>query len=453
MAQAHFQSINPYTQTIIAEYPIQDKHALDKKISQAELTYKSWRKSTFAQRSELLLKVAEILKRDTEKYARIITDEMGKHIREARAEVLKCATACSYYAQEAETLLADQLVNTPFKSKVVFDSIGCVFTIMPWNFPFWQVFRQATASLSAGNVLMLKHAPNVSGCSLAMESIFLEAGFPEGAFQSLIMSVEDIEYVVQHPIVQAITLTGSERAGVSVGALAGKHIKKSVLELGGSDPVLVLDDADLNKAAQIAVQSRMQNAGQSCIAAKRFLVTPKTAELFTGKVYDLIQNIKQGNPLDDSIQMGPMARLDLAEGLEKQLKDSMESGAILQVGGHRNGANFSPTLLTETDTQMPVFQEETFGPLASVFIAKDETHMIELANQSRYGLGATLFSEDRERAERIAREIESGSVFINSMVRSDAQLPFGGVKKSGYGRELAGFGIRELVNVKTLVIE
>jgi len=453
MRQTSFASVNPYNQELLAQYPLLTSSELDQKIAQAEKAYKDWRKTSFAQRSELLLHLSAILKRGNEKYARLITDEMGKHIREARAEVEKCTTACEYYAHEAENLLADQQIDTPFTSRIVFAPIGCVFAIMPWNFPFWQVFRQATASVSAGNVLMLKHAPNVSGCSLAIEALFREAGFPEGVFQSLIMDTDDIEYVVQHPIVQALTLTGSERAGMSVGALAGKHIKKSVLELGGSDPVLVLADADLDKAARIAVQSRMQNAGQSCIAAKRFLVTAQNADAFMGKVHELIGAIAQGNPLDENIQMGPMARLDLADSLERQIKESMASGAVLQLGGHRDGANFQPTLLAETDTQMPVFSEETFGPLASVFVAKDENQLSTLANQSRYGLGATIFSEDRDRAAYLARSIESGSVFINSMVRSDVRLPFGGVKKSGYGRELSGFGIREFVNIKTIVIE
>lgn len=304
----------------------------------------------------------------------------------------------------------------------------------------------------AGNVLLLKHAPNVSGCSLAIEDVFRRAGVPEGVFQSLIVDISDVEYIIQQPIVQAVTLTGSERAGMSVGALAGKHIKKSILELGGSDPVLVLNDADLDKAASIAVQSRMQNAGQSCIAAKRFLVTTKNAEAFTAKTLEYISRIKQGDPLNENNSMGPMARLDLADNLEKQLRQSLAQGAVLALGGQRNGTSFQPTLLTETSTQMPVFQEETFGPLASVFIVKDEQQMVDLANQSRYGLGATIFSEDRDRAQHVARDLESGSVYINTLLRSDARLPFGGVKKSGYGREMSGFGIRELVNVKTIVI-
>lgn len=447
-----FQSVNPYSQAIIAEYPVLSIASLDAKIALAASAYRHWRKTTFAERSAFLLKVSAILQENQENYARLITAEMGKHIREARAEVEKCTTVCNYYAHEGEKLLADQPTDTPFRSKVVFDPIGGVFAIMPWNFPFWQVFRQAAASLTAGNVLLLKHAPNVSGCSLAIQDIFLQAGVPEGVFQSLIMEVSDAEYVIQQSVVQAVTLTGSERAGMSVGALAGKHIKKSILELGGSDAVLVLDDADLEKAAKTAVQSRMQNAGQSCIAAKRFFVTPKNAEIFTEKVREHIRRIKQGNPLDESNTMGPVARLDLADNLEKQLRESLAQGAKLALGGQRDRANFQPTLLTETSTQMPVFQEETFGPLASVFMVKDEREMVELANQSRYGLGTTIFSEDRDRAERLARDIEAGSVYINTLLRSDARLPFGGVKKSGYGREMSGFGIRELVNVKTLVI-
>ena len=447
-----FQSVNPYTQTVIAEYPVLSISGLDAKTALAAKAYRDWRKTSFAQRGAFLLEVSGILRKNQETHAQLITAEMGKHIREARAEVEKCTTVCDYYAREAEKLLADQPADTPFRSQVVFDPIGGVFAIMPWNFPFWQVFRQAAASLMAGNVLLLKHAPNVSGCSLDIENIFRQAGVPEGVFQSLVMNISDTEHVIQQPVVQAVTLTGSERAGMSVGALAGKHIKRSILELGGSDPVLVLNDADVDKAAQIAVQSRMQNAGQSCIAAKRFLVTPNNAEAFTEKVHGFISQIKQGNPLDENTHMGPMARPDLAENLEKQLRDSVAQGAKLTLGGHRDGASFQPTLLTETGTQMPVFQEETFGPLASVFVVKNEREMVELANQSRYGLGATIFSEDRDRAQRVARNLESGSVYINTLLRSDARLPFGGVKKSGYGREMSGFGIRELVNVKTIVV-
>lgn len=448
-----FQSLNPYTHQILAEYPTLTQAQADRKLELAARAWTHWRKTTFTQRSDMLLKVTELLERNQEAYARIITAEMGKHIREARAEVQKCTTACNYYAQHAEQLLSDQPQQTSFRSKVVFDSIGGVFTIMPWNFPFWQVFRQATASLAAGNVLLLKHAQNVTGCSMAIESIFRDAGCPEGVFQSLIMDASDTEYIIQHPIVQAVTITGSEKAGSSVAALAGKHIKRTVLELGGSDPVLVLDDANLDKAAEVAVQSRMQNAGQSCIAAKRFLVTPHTADAFQDKVCQHIQKIKQGNPMDENTTMGSMARASLAEELDKQLQTSLKNGAKLLLGGQHDGACFQPTLLGETHTDMPVFQEETFGPLASVFVVADEKAMVAAANQNRYGLGAAIWSEDRQRAEHLARDLEAGMVCINSMVRSDAHLPFGGVKKSGYGRELAGYGIRELVNIKTLIIE
>ncbi len=453
MNATKFQSLDPYTNQLLAEYPTLTQTQADQKLERATKAWKSWRKSSFTQRSDLLLNVAQLLEKHNETYARIITAEMGKHIREARAEVAKCITACTYYAEHAEKLLADQTQATPFHSKVVFDPIGCVFTIMPWNFPFWQVFRQATASLAAGNVLLLKHAQNVTGCSLAIESIFRDAGCPDGVFQSLIMDSSDTEYIIQHPIVQAVTITGSEKAGSSVAALAGKHIKKTVLELGGSDPVLVLDDANLDHAAQVAVQSRMQNAGQSCIAAKRFLVTKATADVFTEKVYQQIKQIKQGDPMDEATTMGPMARVSLAEDLDRQLQNSLKNGAVLLLGGHYNRASFQPTLLGETHTDMPVFTEETFGPLASIFVVSDEKTMITAANQNRYGLGASIWSEDRQRAEYLARDIEAGMVCINSMVRSDVRLPFGGIKKSGYGRELAGFGLRELVNTKTIIVE
>ena len=305
----------------------------------------------------------------------------------------------------------------------------------------------------AGNVVMLKHAPNVCGCSLAIEKLFLEAGCPEGVFQSLIMEVADIEYVANANIVQALTLTGSERAGVAVGTLAGKLIKRSVLELGGSDPFLVLADADLDKAAKIAVQSRLFNAGQTCISAKRFLVTEENAEVFTQKMLENLQKYQLGDPNNENTTLAPLARLDLAENLARQLESSIKAGAKKILGGSVENCRFEATLLVENTEQMAVFEEETFGPLAAVFVVRNEEEMIRLANQNRYGLAASVWSEDRERAEKVAREIESGSVFINSLVRSDARLPFGGTKKSGYGRELGAEGIRAFTNLKTLVIE
>lgn len=448
-----FQSVNPYSLQKMNEYPVLKLSELNIKIRNAEKAYVSWRKTGFAFRSDLLLKLSDLLKTKRETLARLITAEMGKTITEARAEIDKCSTACEYYAQEAERLLADQVQNTPFLSKIAYEPIGCVLAIMPWNFPFWQVFRFATASVMAGNVLMLKHAPNVCGCSLAIEKLFLEAGYPEGVFQSLIMEITDIEYVANTNIVQALTLTGSERAGMAVGALAGRLIKRSVLELGGSDPFLVLADADLDKAAKIAVQSRLFNAGQTCISAKRFLVTAENAENFTQKMLENLQKYRVGDPNEEHTTLAPLARLDLAENLARQVEHSVKAGAKKIWGGSAADCRFEATLLIENTPDMTVFEEETFGPLAAIFVAKNEEEMIRLANQNRYGLAASVWSEDRDRAEKVAREIETGSVFINGLVRSDTRLPFGGTKKSGYGRELAAEGIRAFTNLKTLVIE
>jgi succinate-semialdehyde dehydrogenase/glutarate-semialdehyde dehydrogenase len=333
---------------------------------------------------------------------------------------------------------------------VRYDPIGAVLAIMPWNFPFWQVFRFAAPSLMAGNVALLKHAPNVNMCSLTIEDLFTEAGFPAGVFQSLIVDVDVVEKIINHNIVQAVTLTGSERAGASVASIAGSNIKKSVLELGGSDPFIVLADANLDNAARTGATSRMLNAGQSCIAAKRMIVVESVHDEFVEKFRNEINKIKVGDPLAEGVTMGPMARMDLAESLEKQLKASLEKGAKLELGGSRNNCIFEPTLITNVKPGMAAFDQETFGPLATVIKARDEAEAVELANKTEYGLGASLWTTDLTRAEQLSAEINSGSVFINAMVKSDPRLPFGGIKKSGYGRELSHHGIKEFVNAKTV---
>jgi succinate-semialdehyde dehydrogenase/glutarate-semialdehyde dehydrogenase len=323
---------------------------------------------------------------------------------------------------------------------------------MPWNFPFWQVFRFAAPALMAGNVGLLKHAPNVTMCSRMIEKIFLEAGFPAGVFQSLVIEVDLVEGIISSDIVQGVALTGSEAAGSQVGSIAGKNIKRTVLELGGSDAFVVLDDADLENTVKIATQSRMQNVGQSCIAAKRFIVLEVIKEKFIARFAENIQSLVQGDPFNEKSTLGPLARLDLADKLEVQLRKSIDSGAKLLVGGKRNGCNFQATLLDNVRPGMAAFEEETFGPLAAVISAKTEDEAIALANKTRYGLGATVWTQDLKRGERIARELDSGSVLINSLMRSDVRLPFGGIKKSGYGRELSEFGIKEFVNVKTISV-
>ncbi len=449
-----FKSINPYNQSLIAEFPLMEGASIQHKLDQATAGFNTWKKTTFAERADLMMKVSGILRNNKEEYARIITLEMGKAINEARAEVEKCTTVCDYYARHAEQFLSDhEIITEARKSFVAWQPIGAVFAIMPWNFPFWQVFRFAAPTLMAGNAALLKHAPNVCQTSLAIESIFRQAGFPEGVFQSLIVDVDQVEGIIQADIVQAVTLTGSEYAGSQVASLAGKHIKKTVLELGGSDPFIVLPDADFTKAAKVATQSRMQNAGQSCIAAKRFIVLEKAKDAFFNAFKQNIAALRVGNPLEEETTTGPMARLDLAEKLEAQMKASVKAGANLVLGGEREGCSYTPALLDQVVPGMSAFDEETFGPMATVITVKNETEAIEFANKNRYGLGASIWTQDLEKANVLARQINSGAVFENTLVKSDARLPFGGIKKSGYGRELSELGIKEFVNAKTIVIE
>ncbi|MFD1003385.1 NAD-dependent succinate-semialdehyde dehydrogenase [Ohtaekwangia kribbensis] len=447
------KSIHPFDQSVIDEFPVLTVHDIQAKLDKATLAFSHWKKTTFAQRSDVLLKAAAILRKNKEDYARIITWEMGKVISESRAEVEKCAVGCEYFARHAEAFLADKIIKTEaYKSLVAHQPIGAVLAIMPWNFPFWQVFRYAAPALMAGNVGLLKHASNVTRCSMTIEKIFHEAGIPDGVFQSLLIDNSAVESILEAKIVQGVALTGSEAAGSKVGALAGKNIKKSVLELGGSDPFIVLEDADLDLTVKIATQSRMQNAGQSCIAAKRFIVHQKIKDEFVDRFRQSIDALQQGNPFDEKITTGPLARVDLAEELEKQLKQSVLQGAQLVTGGERDGSNFRPALLNNVKPGIPAFDEETFGPLAAVTTAASDQEAIAFANASRYGLGASVWTKDRERGERVAREIDAGSVFINALMKSDARLPFGGIKKSGYGRELSEEGIHEFVNIKTISI-
>jgi succinate-semialdehyde dehydrogenase/glutarate-semialdehyde dehydrogenase len=447
------KSIHPFDQSVIDEFPLHTPHDIQAKLDKASLAFSLWKKTTLVQRSEMMLRVAAVLRKNKEEYARTITWEMGKVISESRAEIEKCAVGCEYFAKHAENFLADKRIDTDaYKSLVAYQPIGAVLAIMPWNFPFWQVFRYAAPALMAGNVGLLKHSSNVTKCSMTIEKIFHEAGFPDGVFQSLIIQNTAIESILESRIVQGVALTGSESAGAKVGALAGKNIKKSVLELGGSDPFIVLEDADLDLTVKIATQSRMQNAGQSCIAAKRFIVHEKVKDEFVERFRISIEALRQGNPFDEKITTGPLARIDLAEDLEKQLKQSIQQGARIVTGGERNEGNFQPALLDHVKPGIVAFDEETFGPLAAVTSACSEQEAITFANASRYGLGASVWTKDRDRGERVAREVEAGSVFINSLMKSDVRLPFGGIKKSGYGRELSQEGIHEFVNIKTISI-
>lgn len=450
-----FQSINPFNNELINEFEIFDDARIEKSLVQAENAFLNWRNTTFQFRSDLFTNLAATLRKNKEKYAHNISLEMGKTIKESTAEVEKCAVCCAYYAEHGEQFLKNEIIHdeTEIKSLVAFDPIGAVFAVMPWNFPFWQVIRFAAPSLMAGNVGLLKHAKNVTQCALHLEEAFLEAGFPEHVFQSLIIPSSQSEKIIRHQIVQGVTLTGSEGAGTSVASLAGKHIKKSVLELGGSDPFIILEDADIHLAAKIASQSRMQNAGQSCIAAKRFIVEEKIKNDFLEAFKNEIEKIKQGDQLNTDNNMGPVSSLSSAEEIERQVNISMQKGAALITGLKRNGANFQPSLIANVQPGMPAFDEEIFGPVAAVISAKNAEDAIAIANGHRYGLASTLFTKDLDKAYHLARNINAGAVFINSMVKSDPKYPFGGVKKSGYGRELSYYGMKEFVNVKTIVME
>jgi succinate-semialdehyde dehydrogenase/glutarate-semialdehyde dehydrogenase len=446
-----FKSIFPYNQTVLAEYPVMSLTDIADKIQNAERAFQYWQKESYDNRSQILHRVASLLTEQKHQLARLITDEMGKVYAEAMGEIEKCAGCCIYYADHAEEFLVDEVIDAGYhRSFVSYQPIGAVFAIMPWNFPFWQVFRFAAPTIMAGNVALLKHAPNVCGCALAIEKIFSEAGMPDGVFQALIIDTDVTEQIIKENIVQAVTLTGSEAAGSSVASLAGKHIKKSVLELGGSDAFIVLDDADIKRAAKVALQSRFLNAGQSCIAAKRFIILEKSKPAFMEALLQEMQHVRQGDPLAEHTTVGPMARIDLADKLSQQLTQTLKSGAALVSGGQQDGCNFIPALLDNVQTDMVAFREETFGPLLAMTTVRDEQTAITLANQSSYGLGGSIWTTDIEKGLALARNIHTGAVFINSLVKSDVRLPFGGVKKSGYGRELGRHGILEFVNVKTI---
>lgn len=443
------KTINPFDLSTLNEYAYFTPQDIRNRLKKAELAFKKWRNSSYSQRKDAVLKIATLLKTHKHEYAQMMTLEMGKPLHEAIAEIEKSAFCCEYFANDAERILQPLSIPTDKQNTIVHAPLGAILAVMPWNYPFWQVFRFAIPSIMAGNVVLLKHAPNVTGCALLIEKIFQEIGL-EDVFQTLIIDIKSIKKVVEHPIVQGITLTGSERAGSSLASLAAKNIKKSVLELGGSDACMVLDDADVKTAAETAIQSRMMNAGQSCIAAKRFLVSPKTEEAFTHYALEAVKNIQQGNPLDPSVQMGPMARIDLAESLERQLTDALSKGAEAIAGSNRHNCHFQPTLLRGCTTSMKVFKEETFGPLACIFTAKNEKEILRLANDTRYGLGCSIWSNDIQKAEKIAHQIDAGNIFINKMVKSDPRLPFGGIKKSGYGREMGDWGLLEFTNTKVI---
>lgn len=447
-------AINPTTGELIREYPALSEAEIEQKLQTAADRFRTYRNGSFAERAVLMRRAAEILRERRDVYGRLMTLEMGKTIESARSEVDKCAWVCDYYAEHAERFLADEPVQTDAASScVIYQPVGPVLAVMPWNFPFWQVFRFAAPALMAGNVGLLKHASNVPGSALAIEEVFRDAGFPEGCFQTLLIGSGPVALIVADDRVAAATLTGSEGAGRSVAEAAGKGIKKVVLELGGSDPFIVMPGADLQKAADTAVTARTINNGQSCIAAKRFILHADIADEFREMFVRKVKGLKVGDPLLEETQIGPMAREEFADDLAEQVRRSVEQGAELLTGGKkadRPGFFFEPTVLWNVRPGMAAFDEETFGPVAVLIRAESIDDAIALANASRFGLGASAWTNDEEEGERFAREIEAGSVFINGMVKSDPRLPFGGIKKSGIGRELGPFGIREFVNIKTI---
>jgi len=448
------KAISPTTNELIKDYEEHSENEARDIIGDVHEEFLKWRESTFAHRSNLMNRAASVLRDNIDSYASIMTQEMGKIIPESRAEVEKCAWVCDYYAENAEKFLADEIVETDAsRSFVSFEPIGIVLAVMPWNFPFWQVFRFAAPALMAGNAGVLKHASNVPGSALAIEQVFREAGFPENLFRTLLISSGKVEGVIRNPKIKAVTLTGSEPAGSSVASIAGSEIKKTVLELGGSDPYIVLGDADITACVKTSVTARMINQGQSCIAAKRFIVVESMLEQFEKDQTAIMESMKLGDPMDEETQVGPIARKDLLEELHEQVTKSIDKGAKLLTGGKRAdrvGAFYLPTVLTNVKKGMPAYDEETFGPVSAIIPVKDEDEAVKVANDSDLGLGGSVWSKDIERGIRVARRIETGNVFVNGLTKSDPRLPFGGIKKSGYGRELSHYGIREFVNIKTI---
>jgi acyl-CoA reductase-like NAD-dependent aldehyde dehydrogenase len=448
------ESINPATEEVMARFEEAPPHEVEARLERAASAFREWRKSGFAERARHLRGAAEYLRTQKAALAALVTQEMGKPIVQAEAEVEKCAWACDYYADNGEQFLAPvERATNASESYIAFEPLGPVLAVMPWNFPFWQVFRFAAPALMAGNVGLLKHSSNVPRCALAIEEAFREAGFPSGCFQTLLIGSAAAERLIADSRVRAVTLTGSDVAGAKVAAEAGRALKKTVLELGGSDPFIVLGDADVGAAVRTGVTARNQNTGQSCIAAKRFIVTEAVADEFEERFVAAVEALRTGDPMERDTEVGPLARGDLRDALQEQVRRSVEMGARVVTGGHaleRPGYFYAPTVLTGVRPGMPAFDEETFGPVAAVVRARDDGEAIALANRSRFGLGASLWTRDTQRAKSIARDIEAGSVFINAMVASDPRLPFGGVKDSGYGRELSEFGMREFVNVQTV---
>src|ERR1041385_5596356 len=450
-------SINPATGEVLQTFDSLTEQQLEEKIARAAAAFREHRRSSFVERAEKMMRAAEILDQEKESFARTMTLEMGKPITAAVQEAEKCSWVCRYYAESAEGHLADEFVETnATRSFVRYQPLGVILAVMPWNFPFWQVFRFAAPALMAGNVGLLKHASNVPQCALAIEDIFRRAGFPEGAFQALLIGPDRVNKIIADRRIVAVTLTGSGGAGSSVAAAAGKEVKKCVVELGGRDPFIVMPSADFDKAVETAVQARVINNGQSCIAAKRFIVHREIADQFEKKFVARMASLKVGDPMKADTDVGPLATANLLKDLEAQVKKTVEMGARVLLGGKRldrKGNFYAPTVLTNIAKGSPAYEDELFGPVASIYRAKDMSEAIEMANNSIFGLGACAWTNDAAERDLFIHEIESGLAFINGMVASDPRIPFGGVKHSGFGRELSHHGIREFVNVKSVSIQ
>jgi succinate-semialdehyde dehydrogenase / glutarate-semialdehyde dehydrogenase len=450
------KSINPATGEILGTYKEHTATEVEQIIDRVHCGWMIWRDYSFATRSAAMKRAAQLLRTRKEEYARLMTFEMGKLLREAMAEVEKCAWVCDFYAEHGPAMLQDEVIPTDAsRSLIAYQPLGIVLAVMPWNFPFWQVFRFAAPSLIAGNAAVLKHASNVTGCALAIEEIFREAGFPEDLFRTLIIPSAAVQAVINNPKIAAATLTGSESAGSHVASAAGKQIKRTLLELGGSDAFIVLEDADLDAAVRMAVTARMLNQGQSCIASKRFIIVNQVADEFVLKLKQALEVMKMGDPLVETTQVGPLARPDLVDEIERQVNESLRAGALLVTGGKRGirpETYYEPTILDGVMKGMTVYHQETFGPVVAVIRVRDEEEAIAVANDSEFGLGGCVWTRDKERGEAVARKVETGAMFVNGMTKSDPRLPFGGIKKSGYGRELGVLGIREFVNTKTIWI-
>ncbi|MCX6153484.1 MAG: NAD-dependent succinate-semialdehyde dehydrogenase [Candidatus Kapabacteria bacterium] len=451
-------TINPSTGSPLAEYRHLDNNEIDEKIKLSDKAFKQWSKIPISKRADLMMEAADVINTNKAEYSKLMALEMGKPLAQGLAEAEKCAWVCQFYAQNTEKFLKDQKVATEASSSyVTFNPLGVILAVMPWNFPFWQVFRFAAPTLMAGNTGVLKHAKNTMGSGISIEKIFLEAGFPEGIFTNLEISSGFVERVIDNPLIRGVSLTGSTPVGSQVASRAGRNIKKTVLELGGSDPYIILEDAPILETAETCAIARLINSGQSCIAAKRFIVVEEVYDHFCRVFRDQLASYKMGDPLDETVAVGPQARKDLQLTLQQQVDDSIKAGAKCVLAGQfpdSPGFFYPPTLLIDVQKGSPAYDDELFGPVAAVICAKNEQHAIEIANDSIFGLGAAVFTADSERGDRIARdELNAGCCFVNSYVKSDPRLPFGGIKQSGYGRELAEFGIHEFVNIKTVVVK